>query len=270
MKIGCIGSGNMGYALMKSLAFSGTVKNLQFVFCDADHTKALYAAELPGGSAGSSNSEAVEKCDYIFLAVKPQVLKSVLEEITPVLKERFYNSPVPVLVSMAPGWTIEKIQDVIGISIPVVRIMPNTPCLISKGMIAMTCSPEILKEQADKLFDILSCSGIVDRTDESYLDAVTALSGSGPAYASIFIEALADGGVLAGLPREKAQRYAAQTVLGAAAMVLETGKHPGELKDMVASPGGTTIAGIKALENSSFRASVINAVEASWKRAKVL
>jgi pyrroline-5-carboxylate reductase len=168
---------------------------------------------------------------------------------------------------MAPGWSIEKIQAVLGLKAPVVRIMPNTPALISKGVIIMASSPEVSPESLTELEKILSGAGLVDRLEENYLDAITGLSGSGPAFVYIFIEALADGGVRAGLPRDKALRYAAQTVLGGAAMVQETGKHPGVLKDMVASPGGTTIAGIAALENSTFRAAAINAVEAAWRRS---
>jgi pyrroline-5-carboxylate reductase len=145
--------------------------------------------------------------------------------------------------------------------------MPNTPALISQGVIVMAASAETPAEKADELEKILAAAGMVDRLEEKYLDAVTGLSGSGPAFVYLFIEALADGGVLAGLPRDKALRYAAQTVLGSAAMVKETGRHPGELKDMVTSPGGTTIAGVSALENNAFRGTVINAVEAAWKRS---
>jgi pyrroline-5-carboxylate reductase len=175
------------------------------------------------------------------------------------------------LVSMAAGWSIGKIQSLLqehgAAGVPVVRIMPNTPALISKGMIALSHSPEVGTEDLAELEKILSAAGVVDRVEERYLDAVTGLSGSGPAFVYMFIEALADGGVLAGLPRDKALAYAAQTVLGSAVMVQETGKHPGELKDMVCSPGGTTIAGVAALEQGAFRGTVMGAVEAAWQRA---
>jgi pyrroline-5-carboxylate reductase len=270
INIACIGSGNMGFALMKGI----TVANAQtsIGFTDAYAEKATTAAAALKAEVFGSNTEAAEKADFIFLAVKPQALSEVLTEIAPVIQKRL--SAPPLLVSMAAGWTIEKIQVAIAynatVKIPVARIMPNTPALISKGMIALAVSPEVSADKANALEAMLKGAGIVDRVSENYFNAITGLSGSGPAFACLFIEALADGGVLVGLPRDKALCYAAQTVLGSAAMVLETGKHPGELKDMVASPGGTTIAGIAALESSGFRAAAIQAVEAAWKRAMEL
>ena len=268
--ISCIGSGNMGTALMKGVASVAGAGSIGF--SDVDRPKAEAAAASLGGRVYDSNAQAVREGDFVFLAIKPQILKDVLENIAPVVKERFFNEksrkekPL-TLVSMAAGWSIEKIQTVLGVQSPVVRIMPNTPALISRGLIVISPSPEVSGETVSELETLLSGAGMVDRLEEKYLDAVTGLSGSGPAFVYIFIEALADGGVRAGLPRDRALRYAAQTVLGSAAMVLETGKHPGELKDMVASPGGTTIAGITALENTAFRAGAINAVEAAWRRA---
>ena len=267
--IACIGSGNMGFALMKS------VSKANIGFADADREKAQAAAAAMGAAVFGSNAEAAEKSDYIVLAVKPQVLAGVLEEIAPVVRRRIEAGNAPVLVSMAAGWSIGTIQAAIGANapaanVPVARIMPNTPALITKGLIALAASPELSAEKATALEKMLAGAGIVDRVEEKYLDAVTGLSGSGPAFVYLFIEALADGGVLAGLPRDKALRYAAQTVFGSAAMVLETGKHPGELKDMVCSPGSTTIAGIAALESGGFRSTVIDAVEAAWKRAREL
>jgi len=278
-KIACIGSGNMGLALMKGIAAinggaADTKTSIGFTDVYAEKAKAA-AAALKAGVFGSNN-EAVEKADFVFLAVKPQILSEVLTEIAPVIQKRMAVGNAPLLVSMAAGWTIEKIQSAVAYNasapmlaakIPVARIMPNTPALISKGMIALALSPEVSGEKAAALEEMLKGAGTVDRISENYFNAITGLSGSGPAFAFMFIEALADGGVLAGLPRDKALCYAAQTVLGSAAMVMETGKHPGELKDMVASPGGTTIAGIAALESSAFRSAAIQAVEAAWKRA---
>ena len=273
-----IGSGNMAHALMKGVSApaAGTAScEIKIFFTDIDSIKAHAAANSLNGEVLNSNIEGVKKGDFIFLAVKPQVLPQVLEEITPAVRERC-STGYPVFVSMAAGWSIKKIQQAIGVNIkgcgniPVVRIMPNTPSLIGKGMIAMASSPEVPAEKITEIEKILSAAGIVNRMDEHYMDAITGLSGSGPAFVFMFIEALADGGVLAGLPKDKALVYAAQTVLGAAAMVLETGKHPAELKDMVTSPAGTTIAGLAALEEGAFRSTVIKAVEAAWKRAAEL
>jgi pyrroline-5-carboxylate reductase len=256
----------MGNALMKGAAAGG----VRIGFSDADTQKAERAAQALGGVVYASNTEAANRGDYVFLAVKPQVMPGVLTEIAPALQERLAAGNPAVLVSMAAGWSIGNNQARVGERAPVVRIMPKTPALISRGMIALAASPEAGPEKTGRLEKILGAAGLVDPVEEKYMDAVTALSGSGPAYVYLFIEALADGGVRAGLPRDKALRYAAQTVLGAAAMVQETGKHPGELKDMVASPGGTTIAGVAALEHGAFRGAVMDAVEAAWKRSMEL
>jgi pyrroline-5-carboxylate reductase len=261
----------------------GAAGRAQIGFADTDKAKARAAAKAVNGTVFPSNTEAARNGDYVFLALKPQALSAVLTEIGPVIRERAVGGKPAVLVSMAAGWTISKLQSVIsgtGVdapaakspqsSLPVARIMPNTPALVSWGMIAMSVSPKFPAEKLTELEAILGGAGLTDRVEESYMDAVTGLSGSGPAFVYEFIEAMADGGVLAGLPRDKSLRYAAQTVMGAAAMVLRTGKHPGELKDMVASPAGTTIQGLAALEMGAFRGTVISAVEAAWKRAQEL
>jgi pyrroline-5-carboxylate reductase len=271
--ITCIGSGNMGCALMKAAA--ARVGANRIFFTDADHGKALAAAKALGAGALDTNAEAVRRGAYVFLAVKPQAMFPVLEEIAPALGARSSGlgdkGGFKALVSMAAGWSIGNIQSLLqrrgATGVPVVRIMPNTPALVSRGMIALSASPEVGAAALEELEGILSAAGVTDRVAESCLDAVTGLSGSGPAFVYMFIEALADGGVKAGLPRDKALRYAAQTVLGAAAMVQETGRHPGELKDMVTSPAGTTIAGVAALERAGFRGAVMDAVEAAWRRA---
>ena len=269
----CIGSGNMGRALMHGAASILPAGNIGVSDADTSKAEAL-ARELGGAKVYPSTTDAVKDADFVFLAVKPQALDTVLKEISRVLRMRIDSKRPVTLVSMAAGWHIKKIQQCLDVpverTVPVVRIMPNTPALISQGVIAMAASSEVSEESVTMLEKILGAAGIVDRIGEQYMDAVTGLSGSGPAFAYLFIEALADGGVRAGLPRDKALRYAAQTVLGAAAMVKETGKHPGELKDMVTSPGGTTIAGVAALENGAFRGTVMQAVEAAYKRSKEL
>ena len=268
--IACIGSGNMGFALMKGA--SASAGGVKIGFTDIDSGKAEAAAAAVGGTVFGSNTEAAEKSGFIFLAVKPDMLQRVLAEISPVVQRRSAVGDCPVLVSIAAGWPISKIQDAVGMTAAgktaIVRIMPNTPALVSKGMIVCAVSPGMNGEQKSGLETILKGAGVFDIIDESYFDAVTGLSGSGPAFAYLFIEALADGGVRAGLPRDKALRYAAQTVFGSAAMVMETGRHPGELKDMVCSPGGTTIAGVEALESCAFRGTVMQAVKAAWEKAK--
>jgi pyrroline-5-carboxylate reductase len=270
--IGCIGSGNMGPALMKGV--SRVIAPECIGFCDVQISKAKAAADSLGGRVYSSNSQAVEQVDYLFLAVKPQVFKSVLEEIRPAVRDRLFAEKNGgrsfSLISVAAGWSIAKIRTCIDVDVPIVRIMPNTPALVSQGLIAMSTSPGFPVDRIQEVETMLSGAGLVDLLDETLMDSVTGLSGSGPAFVYVFIEALADGGVRAGLPRDKALRYAVQTVLGSAYMVQETGKHPGELKDMVTSPSGTTIAGITALENGAFRGTVINAVEAAWRRSSEL
>jgi pyrroline-5-carboxylate reductase len=287
--IACIGSGNMGRALMKGAASLLPSENIGF--SDADTAKAAaLAKELGNAKVYPSNYDAVKETDFVFLAVKPQVLGTVLEEIAPALRMRLDGGKPATLVSMAAGWDIKRIQILLDVggaakligpdrpennpvltkAVPVVRIMPNTPALISQGVIALAASSEVREESLRELEKILGAAGMVDRIDETYMDAVTGLSGSGPAFVYLFIEALADAGVQAGLPREKAQRYAAQTVLGAAAMVKETGQHPGQLKDAVASPGGTTIAGIAELEKGAFRGTVMSAVTAAFNKSKTL
>jgi pyrroline-5-carboxylate reductase len=253
----------MGTALMKGAAFVVGGENIDFTDVDAD--KAKNAAAVLDARVVSSNAEAVSVADLVFLAVKPQVLSAVLDEIALALKEK-----PTILVSMAAGWTISAIQERLRGKQPVVRIMPNMPSLVGQGVIALASSPQVDDKQLSDAMKILSKSGIVETMDEKYFDAVTALSGSAPAFVYMFIEALADGGVKAGLARDKALILAAQTVLGAGAMLKETGRHPGELKDMVTSPSGTTIAGIEALEKGAFRGLVMSAVDAALKRAREL
>jgi len=256
----------MGCALMKAVSEAQKTQ-IEIFITDADNEKAKQAASSFNADVLASNAQAAEKGDVIFLAVKPQVMRQVLAEISPVLKNRMQSGDPPVIISMAAGWPIKKIQEEAGFNIPAARIMPNMPALIGKGMIALSASKEIPAGKISELIELLKGAGLVDYIEEKYMDAVTGLSGSGPAFVFLFIEALCDGAVRAGLPRDKALAYACQTVLGAAAMVQETGKHPGVLKDMVASPGGTTIAGIAACEEGSLRGTVIKAVEAAWKRS---
>jgi len=200
----------------------------------------------------------------VVIAVKPQMIPTVLAELKPLLKRK------PLVISIAAGVTLHTLSDGLGGDLPVIRVMPNTPCLVGASATGFAPNATATKEQIEVATKLFSAVGVVFPLPERLLDAVTGLSGSGPAYIYTLIEALADGGVKMGLPRDVALKLATQTTFGAAKMLIETGQHPSILKDAVTSPGGTTIAGIHALENGSFRGSVMNAVEAATKRATEL
>lgn len=214
----------------------------------------------------SSNDEIAKICDYIILGVKPQIMGECLNGISAILKGRKHGFAI---VSMAAGLSTEKLLGMIGERLPIIRIMPNTPAAIGKGMVLYTASG-CEQEQINGFIDAFSLAGRLESIEERLIDAASAVSGCGPAFVYMFIEALADGGVECGLPRDKALTLAAQTVMGAAEMVMQSGEHPGKLKDNVCSPGGTTIAGVHALENGGFRANAINAVKAAYDKTLTL
>ncbi len=258
---GFIGTGNMGGALAQAACKTNTAVLLS----DGAREKAEALANRLGCTAGD-NAAVVTDCRFVFLGVKPQVLGAVLADVAPLLCKR----DDVVLVSMAAGVAIDAIVAAVGKELPVIRIMPNTPASIGEGMILYTAN-DLVDEAAETAFlHLMKAAGSFDRLPEHLIDAGSALSGCGPAFVYQFIEALADGGVKCGLPRDKALRYAAQTVCGAAKMVLTDGRHPGELKDAVCSPGGSTIAGVKALEDGAFRGTVMGAVDAAFARTKEL
>jgi len=217
-----------------------------------------------------SNEAAVCDAQYIFLGVKPQFYGELAEELIPVLRRCHEVGEDKVLVSIAAGLTLDtlkKLYSGVGYNIPILRIMPNTCVAIGQGVVALTGENEL---HLSAIENILSAAGLVERIPERLMDAFTSVAGCGPAFVYPYIEALADGGVAVGLPRAQAMRYAAQTVLGAAAMVLESEKHPGQLKDEVCSPGGSTIAGVAELERHGLRAAAIDAVLASFDRNREL
>lgn len=257
---GFIGVGNMGGALARSAAAKLPGSSIMLANRSREKAEKL-AAEL--GAAVSDNLSIAAEADYIFLGVKPQMLPGVLAELAPVLAGR--ESPF-VLVSMAAGTSIEKVQQLSGVKWPVIRIMPNTPASIGKGMILYAPGEEVSREQLDRFLELMSGAGRFTRLEERLIDAGSSISGCGPAFADLFIEALADGGVACGLPRSAAIEMAAQMLLGSAALVLESGKHPGQLKDAVCSPGGTTIQGVRALEKNGFRSAVMEAVIAAYEK----
>lgn len=259
MKYGFIGCGNMGGALARALALSTT----DFAITDRSGKAIALAAEIPCGYL--SAAEIAENCESIFLGVKPHMMKDVLAPLQPVLAEK-----KPLLITMAAGLTMAQIEEFAGCEIPVIRIMPNTPVAIGKGVIQYCYNDLVTQEQLRDFLTDLRHAGVLDPLEERLIDAGSAISGSGPAYVYMFIEALADGAVACGIPRAKAMEYAAATVIGAGEMVLATGQHPGALKDAVCSPGGSTIAGVRALENHGFRAAAMEAVIATYNRNKEL
>ena len=257
---GFIGCGNMGGALASAATKAIGGKNV--FLSDFLEEKAISLSRETGANK-SSNEDIAKNCKYIFLGVKPQVIFGTISEIAPVLKSR--NDRF-IVVSMAAGISIGAIKEAFGFEVPVIRIMPNTPAAVGKGVILYSLDSTITKDEEKEFCEIFSLAGITDNIDEKLIDAASALSGCGPAFVYLFIEALSDGAVDCGLPRDKALSYAANTVLGAAQMVIESGKHPGELKDNVCSPGGTTIEGVRALEDGGFRANAMNAIIKAYEK----
>ena len=259
LTLGFIGTGNMGGALAQAAAKNN---NNRLLLANRHPEKAQRLREKIGGELTDSRSAAA-KADYIFLGVKPQMLEALFAEIRDTLSAR---SDRFVLVSMAAGTSMEKVQRLAGGDYPVIRIMPNTPVSIGEGMILYACSKELRQEEKNAFLEAMAAAGRFSPLEERLIDAGSAVSGCGPAFVDLFIEALADGGVACGLPRAQALEYAAQMTAGSARLIQESGRHPGELKDAVCSPGGTTIQGVRTLEEAGFRAAVMNAVIAAYEK----
>ena len=259
MKYGFIGCGNMGGAIVRALRKSTD----SILVSDRSGKAKVLAAELGIGYA--DNLTIAQSCDILFLGVKPHMMKDMLAPLREILAER-----KPVLVSMAAGLELATIEVFAGTRLPIIRIMPNTPTAIGKGMIQY-CTNSLVTEETrnDWLSDMAPC-GRLDMLEERLIDAASALSGCGPAYMCLFLEGLADGAVACGIPRAKALEYAAAAMAGTAEMVLQTGKHPGQLKDAVCSPGGSTIAGVRALERHGIRAAAMDCVIAACEKNKEL
>ena len=261
MKIfGFIGCGNMGGALARAVADAVSGENL--LLCDACAEKAEQLAKTLGARAVTL-SEVAQKSDFLFLGVKPQSFPALFDQLRPILDGR---ADGVVLISMAAGISMGAVRELAGRDTAIIRIMPNTPVAVGEGMILYDANRFVSEEQLTLCCDALSGAGVLDRLAEEKIDAASALSGCGPAFVYLFAEALADGAVECGLPRDKAMLYAAQTLSGAAKLLLTSGQHPGALKDAVCSPGGTTIAGVHALEAGAFRASAMEAVTAAYER----
>lgn len=256
-KAGFIGCGNMGGALARASA--AAVGGANIAVCDHDKSKtALLCSEC--GATALSFEETVKYCDFVFLGIKPQMMEDAISPYVDII-----NNSSCVIVTMAAALQIAFFEEVLGITRPVIRIMPNTPCSVGSGMILYDCNSLVNEETEKKFLLILDKAGRLDKLSEHLIDAGSAVSGCGPAFVFIFAEALADAGVECGLPRDKALLYAAQMLKGSAELLL-SGENPGVLKDKVCSPGGTTIAGVHALEKNSFRAAAMDAVTAAYKR----
>ncbi len=264
LKIGFLGAGKMATALAKGLVVSEIAGPKQIIAADViEGARAAFAREV-GGTVSDSNRHVMKFATVIVLAVKPDQVPGLLEEIKPLFTDKH------LLVSIAAGVTLAKLEAGLPPRARVIRVMPNTPALVGSGASGYALGSTATKDDGALAQQLLGAVGMAFAVKESLLDAVTGLSGSGPAYAFLIIEALSDGGVAAGLPRPIATQLAAQTLLGASKMVLETGKHPGELKDMVTSPGGTTIDGLHELERGKVRGALINAVRAATEKSKKL
>jgi pyrroline-5-carboxylate reductase len=261
---GFIGAGRMATALIRGMLRAGTATHRSIIASDPlEKAREAVAAET-GVPVVASNLDVARQCDVLVLAVKPQSMPDVLAALRPAV------TPDHLVISIAAGVSLATLAEGLGPDRRLARVMPNTPALIGAGASGFCLGPDARASDEALVLACLNAVGRAYRVPESMIDAVTGLSGSGPAFVYVMIEALSDGGVRVGLPRDIATALAAQTVLGSAQMVLETGTHPGVLKDQVASPGGTTIAGLHALERGGLRAALIDAVEAATRRSAEL
>ena len=264
LKIGFLGAGKMATALAGGFIRAGLVQAGDVISSDVSENARKAFSAGTGAQTVASNIEVAKAADVLFIAVKPDQVAGVLAEIRPALQKKH------LIVSIAAGITLARLETAAGPGMRLIRVMPNTPALVGASATAFALGSSASPDDRELALKLFSSVGAAFAVKESQLDAVTGLSGSGPAYAYLIIEALSDGGVASGLPRDVATRLAAQTLLGSAKMVLETGMHPGALKDMVASPGGTTIEGLHELEKGKLRGTLMNAVRAATERANKL
>ncbi|MDI6892116.1 MAG: pyrroline-5-carboxylate reductase [Actinomycetota bacterium] len=263
-RLALIGAGQMGEALLKGILQSGALKPDGVVVSDVRKERLAQIKADYGVNIASDNVAAVKGADAILLAVKPQQLDEVLNEIADHLGES------QVLISIAAGVSTKHIYDGVKKSLPVIRVMPNSPALVGASISVVSPGKHATREATELAAGIFSSVGEVVQLDEKFQNATTALSGSGPAYFYLFVEALIEAGIKAGLARDVATKLVVETMIGAGTMLKKTGKHPALLKDMVTSPGGTTIAALEVFEEAGFRAGVFRAIEAAMKRAKEL
>lgn len=262
MKLGFVGCGNMATAMMKGIIGNQIVEKEDIIGADLSKESISKAEKELGINVTQDNKEVAKNADILVLSVKPQFYESVIQEIKDVVTD------MQLIVTIAPGKTLEWLGAQFGKKVKIVRTMPNTPALVGEGITAACYNENVEKEELDKVVSILEGFGKCEVISEHLMDVVVSVSGSSPAYVFMFIEAMADAAVADGMPRAQAYEFAAQAVLGSAKMVLETGKHPGELKDMVCSPGGTTIEAVRVLEEKGMRSAVFEAMKACTRKAK--
>jgi pyrroline-5-carboxylate reductase len=262
-RVGFVGGGNIGEALIRGLGKTGVLPAAALAVSDVRRERLEELGRLYGVEGLTDNSLLVRGADVVILAVKPQILRDVLHEIAPA-------TPGKLLISVAAGISTLEIRRHLPPGTRLIRVMPNTPALVLEGATAIARSAGLEPGDLDAAREIFGAVGRVVVLDEEMMDAVTGLSGSGPAYIAVVVEALADGGVKVGLDRKTAMTLATQTVLGAARLLIETGMHPGQLKDMVSSPGGTTISGIHTIESGGLRRTLMDAVERATQRSREL
>jgi pyrroline-5-carboxylate reductase len=262
MKIGFIGSGNMAGAIIGGLLGAGLVNEDDLFVTDfSQDALERLRTKYPSVHTSRNNLEYLDRMDALFLAVKPHIYAPVINQIKEQLPEDV------IVITIAAGQTMENVLSQFGRPIKLVRTMPNTPALVGEGMIAVCPGDKLSEQEISLVLSMLKAVGKVERLPENLFDSFTGLCGSGPAYVYMFIEALADGAVREGIPRDKAYTMAAQTVLGSAKMILDTGEHPGKLKDQVCSPGGTTIEAVGALEKAGLRSAVMDAVRVCTQKS---
>ena len=262
MKLGIIGLGNMANAILGGIIKAGLFAPSDITGSDASSSQRENAAKNLGIKTCAGNEEAVTDCDYVIIAVKPQIYEAVLPEIKKDMKKE------QVIISIAPGKTLAYLEEALIDGAKIVRLMPNTPALVGEGCTGVCKNKNVTDEEFGFVMKMLSGFGKAYEVKENQMDAVVAVSGSSPAYVFMLIDAMADGAVAEGLDRATAIKMAAQAVLGSAKMVLETGKHPAQLKDMVCSPAGTTIDAVAVLEEGGFRGNVIDAMSACAEKSR--
>ncbi len=263
-KIGIIGSGNMGEALLKGFIQKGEINPSEIIISDINKDRIDELVNRYNVAGTNSNRRVAELSEFIIISVKPKDIQQTLTPLKDILNKD------KVVISVAAGVKIEKIKSFLNKNTPIVRVMPNTPVLIGEGVLGVSFDENINSNSKEFILNLLSSVGMTIEVDEKFMDVITGLSGSGPAYVFQFIDALAQGGVKCGLTYSEALKIAVQTVIGSAKLIAETGEHPSVLRDKVTSPGGTTIFGLHQLEKGSFKDTVINAVESATERSKEL